>query len=597
MSVMSAWVVGVWVCVGSSTTWCHSVCVFCDPVVTLILFHLKTLIHCGAISMGVMGRIKMFNHRLIFVTVFVAVSVVSGWSPVPVRADPEDFGGRYAFVLGAGYHEGESISGINFMLDNNGFSCSPGDEVSPPHKSLSECLADNSLTLSIRNNLGPCDAVVLIPCIEGVFARNANLEWISGVYSDQRDTPESGFDAIPIYETGRERYNSHYMFPGLGSNPDQLYRINALMLRSVVRGKLLYPAALDVSIRAINQISRSGHKSSEIDYSSGLEMAEWLNDCNANLFWRPDCLAYGTNPLTNQFKLVLRLPALPYGWLQGRMFMPDVAFQSVKGATSQPYRVTLTGSPIPTPRITRVYFSDIPSERAQCSLLSNFLKKTTSLSSCFHRWDPSSTSGSHSIFQNGIENFNDVVKADPEFDSATKIVDDWKVTMNFDETGARSHSPCEKQGAFNGFVSSNALVFSNYPTFDKALESLDYVVGGPHFMPDKSVFSGLYSMIITKDYAKCLWGLSKPDFNASLQVIDQDGVASNAVTVLGTDERYVRFSATGFTFSQKTLKVKLFKSLKELNASKKKITCVKGETVRTITGAKSICPKGFKKKK
>ena len=34
VSVLSACVVGVWLCVGSSTTWCHSVCVVCDPVVT-----------------------------------------------------------------------------------------------------------------------------------------------------------------------------------------------------------------------------------------------------------------------------------------------------------------------------------------------------------------------------------------------------------------------------------------------------------------------------------------------------------------------------------------------------------------------------------
>jgi hypothetical protein len=34
VSVLSARVVGVWICVGSSTTWCHLVCMFCDPVVT-----------------------------------------------------------------------------------------------------------------------------------------------------------------------------------------------------------------------------------------------------------------------------------------------------------------------------------------------------------------------------------------------------------------------------------------------------------------------------------------------------------------------------------------------------------------------------------
>ena len=127
----------------------------------------------------------MLNHRLASAFVFVAVSIISSWSPVQVRAGSEDFGGRYAFILGAGYQESESATGINYLIDNNGFSCQPGDKVSPPHKLLSECLADKSLALRIRNNLGPCDAVVLIPCIEGVFARNANLDWIPGVYSDQ----------------------------------------------------------------------------------------------------------------------------------------------------------------------------------------------------------------------------------------------------------------------------------------------------------------------------------------------------------------------------------------------------------------------------
>ena len=34
VSVMSVKAVGVWVGFGSGVTWCHSVCMFCDPVVT-----------------------------------------------------------------------------------------------------------------------------------------------------------------------------------------------------------------------------------------------------------------------------------------------------------------------------------------------------------------------------------------------------------------------------------------------------------------------------------------------------------------------------------------------------------------------------------
>ena len=52
-SVESEQVVGVWLDVGSGTTSCHSVCVFCDPVVTFILFQLNTVIHCGTSSLVV----------------------------------------------------------------------------------------------------------------------------------------------------------------------------------------------------------------------------------------------------------------------------------------------------------------------------------------------------------------------------------------------------------------------------------------------------------------------------------------------------------------------------------------------------------------
>ena len=155
---------------------------------------------------------------------------------------------------------------------------------------------------------------------------------------------------------------------------------------------------------------------------------------------------------------------------------------------------------------------------------------------------------------------------------------------------------CETPNKVSGFAASNALTYSSKPIWNTS-GSLDYEVSGPHFMPDKLIFRGVYSLILSKEYVSCLWGLSKPDFKASLEVIDQDGVASNAVTVIGTDDKYVRLSATGFTFSQKTLKVEFFNTAKALNNPKKKITCVKGKTVRTIAGVKPVCPKGFKVKK
>ena len=93
----------------------------------------------------------MFNHRLIFVTVFVAVSVVSGRSSVQVRAEGEDLGSRIYFRVDGGYlnYEQEpkflykySDAMMDFCHYDNALRSING-------KLLSDCLADKSLTLEI----------------------------------------------------------------------------------------------------------------------------------------------------------------------------------------------------------------------------------------------------------------------------------------------------------------------------------------------------------------------------------------------------------------------------------------------------------------
>ena len=61
--------------------------------------------------------------------------------------------------------------------------------------------------------------------------------------------------------------------------------------------------------------------------------------------------------------------------------------------------------------------------------------------------------------------------------------------------------------------------------------------------------------------------------------------------------RYQAGKAKNNLVNANELKVEFANTAKALNDSKKKITCVKGKTVRTITGVKPVCPKGFKVKK
>lgn len=541
--------------------------------------------------------LKKITCRISISILFIASLLFSSFSAAPLRADVGELDKRTSFIFNAGsIPTGDSR--ISFKNNDGRYGSCSGGIASTLFKLISECLEDPNLELTISNSLGPCNTDVSIPCIEDVFARNPNTEWLRGNFSRYLDNYRVfSFGAMPEYQTGEQHDNSLYTFPGLTNDPNQLFAIQPLLQTLVVRQVLSEGGSLNIKLHAVKKSSDwvSGlvkNRNNPLSYSSSEEYENDLLTCTFRADHTEGCWDYVGNPLLNQFKIVLRLSSVPYGWLTGRLYSPDVEFTVVPGV-AQPYRVTIVGSPIPTPAITKIYFSDDLEDKSACTIFKSQGKFPRSLPfGCFE------VNFSDSIPSFDIDRYQNLKNQIPELDIATKILDQWQVNMFLkNKKLPQNQVGCQKTDQFWGFVSSNALTYEMYPNFDVALQSLNYVVGGPHFMPDKSVFSGLYSVIITKDYAKCLWGLSSPVFNASVQVVDQDGVVSTAVTTIGVDDQFVRFSASGFTFSKKIIRVKVFETEKEVDRLKKKvITCVKKQKVTRFVGVAS-CPKGFKIKK
>ena len=545
----------------------------------------------GKSSVSFVGKLKTKTCRISISILFITCLLFSGFSAAPLRANADELEKRTFVTLDAGLLKTHD-SKIDYRISDSYLGVCYGDVSGfQNQKTMAECLEDSNLELKINNSLGPCNTDVSIPCIEEVFARNPNTEWLRGKFSrylDNSHVQYNPFGEMPQYQTGEQHDRNLYTFPGLTNDPDQLFVIQPLLQTKVVRQVLYGAESLNVSLHAVKKISDwvPGFSKYLLNYSSSEEYEKDLLTCTFMHDFKSGCWDYVSNPLSNQFKLVLRLPSVPEGWLTGRLYSPDIKFELVLGA-AQPYRVTLIGSPIPTPAITKVYFSDDLEDKSTCNIILTEQKTP---------WN-CDTNFSTSIFSHQITEYQKLKNKIPELDIATKIIDDWQISINFPDKKLPKSSGFCKSDQFNGFVSSNALTYDQHPKFDVALKSLDYMVGGPHFMPDNSVFSGLYSMILTKDYAKCIWGLSNPVFNASVQVVDQDGVVSTAVTTIGVDEEFIRFSATGFTFSTKIMKVKFLETKKELDQSKKKsITCVKNKKVSRFVGVAS-CPKGFKIKK
>jgi len=110
------------------------------------------------------------------------------------------------------------------------------------------------------------------------------------------------------------------------------------------------------------------------------------------------------------------------------------------------------------------------------------------------------------------------------------------------------------------------------------------------------------------EVARCLYGFTSAPIQAFVSISGGDTQVI-ATTVTGESKGWLSLSAAGFTFSEKTITVKISQeaekpvavatptpTAKPAVVKKSTITCVKGKTSKKVTAAKPICPTGYKKK-
>ena len=187
--------------------------------------------------------------------------------------------------------------------------------------------------------------------------------------------------------------------------------------------------------------------------------------------------------------------------------------------------------------------------------------------------------------------------------------------------------------ALIGLVTTNSMTYeSTPPQFVDG--SLNYKVAGLHFNPDGSVFSGRYDLVMDAKVARCLYGYSDSNapLQASVEVVDSDGSSRVTTATLREVNGWLKLGVYGFSFSSPTLKVKLTQATPvvktepaapatapapvttpatapatapapvtaavttKVATKAKTISCVKGKTIKKVTGATPKCPAGFKLK-
>jgi hypothetical protein len=204
-------------------------------------------------------------------------------------------------------------------------------------------------------------------------------------------------------------------------------------------------------------------------------------------------------------------------------------------------------------------------------------------------------------------------------DKATGSADFWSVRSlvgSPDAGPSKAFDGCISRASnVAGIVTTNAMVYSaGPPAFNESTGALDYKVLSPHLDSLGSENKGTYDLLLRSDFARCIYGFSNAPIRAEISIVGSGGEGKVATTTINEKDGWLFLSAKGFTYSAPTVRVKISqekvvesppikvevvaptKSSVTAVVPKKTIICVKGKTVKKVTGANPKCPVGYKKK-
>jgi hypothetical protein len=216
---------------------------------------------------------------------------------------------------------------------------------------------------------------------------------------------------------------------------------------------------------------------------------------------------------------------------------------------------------------------------------------------------PNQTLGLYADASQGTRGFEEFIAWAPYLkDRALMTLDTWSFGTN---RGRAANQCLSNTSSVAGIVTTNASVYSSEPPEWNPKEmSLDYKIAAPHFSESGAENLGSYTLAISNEVIKCLYGLGQLPASATVSIVYSDSIKSIGTVAVGSRDGWSYFSASGFTYSTPTIRIKFSSPTPEkttqagsqLPAKKtQSITCQKAKVKKVVKGAKPVCPKGFKK--
>ncbi|MEY4365597.1 MAG: hypothetical protein RLZZ305_941 [Actinomycetota bacterium] len=293
------------------------------------------------------------------------------------------------------------------------------------------------------------------------------------------------------------------------------------------------------------------------DQDDGFRCANWGEDSK--------CTLRHSFPAGVKFSLKVRLRTTPTGWLHGRMQDPNASITTENGVTT----MTIDAEPTRVPAVSGfAQWNDLPSNLQDywnkvcppdCggTRIGNPQTDAPTVRNSVMGASPYSTKAFELLSL-----FRDFVK-----DKAAALPGFWKVrTLSYGEMS--NAGDCIKSATgVAGIVSTNSTLYSEGPpSFNATKKTLDYKVAAPHYEKDgTSVFKGRYNLMIRSDVARCIYKFTSAPISSTIEVIEENGTPSTAITNVSETNGWVRLDASGFSFSAPTVRVSITQASAEQN--------------------------------
>ena len=244
-------------------------------------------------------------------------------------------------------------------------------------------------------------------------------------------------------------------------------------------------------------------------------------------------------------RIKVRLKDSVGGWFRGRLSAPQISIEEFSKDTNL---LTIEAAPVQVSKTQIVRdLKSLSSAEKKFMAANGLTEKTT--------WVKNWSSASSPVAFDVLDVFRS-----GQSDTASGVNTYWGFGTIPNVTGNKCLSD---KSRVLGIVSTNAMAYDGgAPSFSGGF--LSYKVAGLHFLSGGEALAlGSYDLVMRSDTARCLYGFSKAPLSATVSVVNEKGTKSVATTVVKeTKDGWLKLAAYGFTFSKKTIKVKITKKKK-----------------------------------